>query len=272
MSVRSRGWCFTINNYDMDDESRCYALPWDSGCKYVVVGKEVGSSGTPHLQGYVYFPDAKTMAAVSTYLPRAHLEKARGDAQENYEYCTKDGDFYEWGDRPDTQKVKGDKNKQRWEDALQAAREDRWRDIPADILIYSTSGLQRAVMVTTEFNLEDTEEKMEWYFGPSGTGKSRRAREENPGAYLKMCNKWWDGYKGQDVVLIEDFDVEHKVLCHHLKIWADRYSFPAEVKGAKLDIRPRKIIVTSNYHPRDIWTEEKDLEPILRRFRITHFN
>ena len=113
---------------------------------------------------------------------------------------------------------------------------------------------------------------MEWYYGSSGTGKSRRAREENPGAYFKACNKWWDGYCNQEVVIIEDFDKEHKVLCHHLKIWADRYRFPAEIKGGKIDIRPRKIIVTSNYHPRDIWDSEQDLGPILRRFRITHFD
>jgi hypothetical protein len=48
--------------------------------------------------------------------------------------------------------------------------------------------------------------------------------------------------------------------------------FPAEIKGGKIDIRPKKIIVTSNYHPRDIWENEQDYMPILRRFRITHFD
>jgi len=246
-----------------------FALGWD--CRYIVCGKEVGETGTPHLQGYVCFKDAKTLTSVSTYLSRAYLAVARGDSKENFEYCTKDGDYFEYGDRPDTQKTKGEKNKERWEDALVAAREGRYTDIPADMLIQCGSGFQRAVILTTVHNLDDTSEKMDWYCGASGTGKSRKAREENPNAYLKMCNKWWDGYKGEDVVIIEDFDKDHKVLCHHLKIWADRYKFPAEVKGAKIDIRPRKIIITSNYHPKDIWEDEKDIEPILRRFHVTKF-
>lgn len=36
-------------------------------------------------------------------------------------------------------------------------------------------------------------------------------------------------------------------------------------------IRPQKLVITSNYHPKDIWADETTLEPILRRFKIVHF-
>ena len=205
--------------------------------------------------------------------PTAHWEPQRGTPQEASDYCKKEGDFYECGNIPMSQEKKGEANAERWEAARQAVREGRIADIPADIVIH-LSKLEYAVSreQLAERSLADTEEPMLWYYGASGTGKSRKARTDNPTAYLKMCNKWWDGYNGQEVVIIEDFDIEHHVLCHHLKIWADRYRFPAEVKGGKIDIRPKQIIVTSNYHPRDIWTDARDLDPILRRFQIVHFD
>ena len=112
----------------------------------------------------------------------------------------------------------------------------------------------------------------EWHWGPTGTGKSLHCRTTYPEAYIKMPNKWWDGYQEEKVVLIEDIQTEHACLGYHFKIWADHYPYPAEIKGTTTKIRPQKILVTSNYHPRDIWTDPAVLEPILRRFKVIEYN
>lgn len=112
-----------------------------------------------------------------------------------------------------------------------------------------------------------------WYWGSTGSGKSKAAREDFPGAYLKMAsNKWWDGYMDQENVLLDDFDKAHHYMDYHLKIWVDLYSFIAEDKGGAMTIRPRRIVVTSNYHPCEIWSSNPNsLEPIIRRFHIVQF-
>lgn len=96
-NFRCRGWCFTINNDTYEDLD----LLLDMEFSYLVFGFEKGLKGTPHIQGYVYFENAKTQSAVKLIMPRAHLSGARGNADQNYDYCSKDGDFYEFGDRPE---------------------------------------------------------------------------------------------------------------------------------------------------------------------------
>lgn len=268
MSSRTRAFCWTLNNYtpeDLEKLSSCFG-------KYTVFGKETGASGTPHLQGFTYFPNGKTLSAVKAYLPPgAHIEVMKGTLEQAIAYCQKDGDYTELGEKPLMPKEKGGKEKERWAVALAQAKATGEVEDPQIALMHCRNidyvhGKELLKKVRM-----DTEAKMLWYWGPTGTGKSRKARQDNPGAYLKMCNKWWDGYAEEEVAIMEDFDKTHHVLCHHLKIWADRYEFLCEHKGGGRRIRPRLLIVTSNYHPSQIWSEREDLEPILRRFHCVEF-
>lgn len=261
-----RNFTFTFNNYPNTE------LVDSVVCKYIIYGKEVGESGTPHLQGFLCFATMKSLKQVIKLLPGCHVEVARS-AIYAIEYCKKDGQVTERGEAPVSQEAKGQKEKVRWELVLKAAQEGRVQDIPEEIRFKYDRNIERIHCAELKKRkLEDTEEKHLWYYGSTGTGKSRRAREENPELYLKMCNKWWDGYDDQSVVLLEDFDKAHSGLCHHLKIWADRYPFPAEFKGGSKTIRPTKFIVTSNYHPAEIWPDSADFEPIKRRFEFVCFD
>ena len=100
----------------------------------------------------------------------------------------------------------------------------------------------------------------------------KKVWEEYPTHYAKEKNKWWCNYTGQDTVVIEEADpknMEH--LADRLKVWADRYPFPGEIKGGRIEgIRPLKVIVTSNYTPEECFPNSNDLEPILRRFKVVN--
>lgn len=111
----------------------------------------------------------------------------------------------------------------------------------------------------------------ERYFGIFGSGKTSKAAAENPDAYWKNTNKWWDGYNNEDVVIIDDWSPNHECFTWHLKIWSDRYPFNAETKGSSMFIRPKKIIITSNYSIEECFHNEQDIATIKRRFKVTKF-
>lgn len=94
--MRARSWCFTINNDTFEDLCGLMEMEF----KYMVFGFEIGENGTPHIQGYVSFENPRDRGGVAKLIPRGHLLIARGTAQQNYVYCTADGDFYEFGRFP----------------------------------------------------------------------------------------------------------------------------------------------------------------------------
>lgn len=264
---RSRSWAFTLNNYTDEELEACKA--WE--CKHLVFGKEVSSTGTPHLQGNVVFSTLKSLAQLKKLNGRANWSQTRS-VEESINYCEKDGDVFEKGERPKDPKKQGLTEKRRWDEAFAAAKEGRLEDIPSDIHMryYSTIKKIKADHLPKPSTLEQLDN--EWNWGPTGTGKTRSAWERYPEAFCKKANThWWDGYTDEEVVIIDDFDKYHVKQGYELKIWLDHRPFPAEFKGGSKLIRPKKIIITSNYHPSDIWDDAQTLEPVMRRVTVTEF-
>jgi hypothetical protein len=169
----------------------------------------------------------------------------------------------------------GEATKQKWIDALDFAKRGKFDEVDAHIQIQYFSSLrkihQEALLQKATF---DGELENLWYFGPPGTGKSRKARDMHPDAYFKACNHWWDGYAGEDTVIIDEWEVDSgKYIGHHLKIWADRYPFKMEIKGSSLPLqRPKRIIVTTNYSIDECFSRDGMLcDAIKRRFRSVDF-
>lgn len=97
----AKSWCFTINNYTDEQVLHLRLLAEYQGLSYLVIGREVApTTGTPHIQGYVVFNERLSLASVRELLPQCHLVRARGTAKQNFEYCSKDGDFEEYGTLP----------------------------------------------------------------------------------------------------------------------------------------------------------------------------
>ena len=270
-NTRSRGWIVVINNWTEEDyQQLCGQDP-----KYFVVGKEVGKCGTPHLQSFLYFKHARSFKSIKEKFPRAHIEMMQGTPAQAAEYCKKDGDFVEDGVCPVTDKEKGDREKKRFERAWELAKEGNMEEIDADIRTRYYGTLKK-IRLDYQINPSPIDRMdFHWYYGASGTGKSRKARDDNPGYYIKPLNKWWDGYVDQPCVIIEEWDPEtSKWGATFLKQWCDHHSFAAEIKGGCTCIRPPKIIVTSNYSLEECFGHDVEgcLNPFKRRFKVLHFS
>lgn len=273
MSKGFRHWCFTLNNYTQDDLDQLGSV----NCRYVTYGREVApDTQTPHLQGFISFKDCKTLSAVKKYLPRAHLEAKSPDStfDQAIGYCHKtDASPYERGDRPQDAVSQGVNERKRWDDARQAALDGRFSDIPSDMYVRYQSSFKRMRKEDTAVpdDLEEAPTYGIWIYGPPRTGKSHMARSSYAPVYLKDINKWWDGYDGQDNVLIDEFSPNHaQFLTDYMKKWVDRWTFSAEMKGSRTVIRPKKIIVTSNYSIEEIWPPGVDRDAMLSRFQVIH--
>lgn len=93
MAAQRRRWCFTVNNYTEEDCAVLSALD----CKSIVVGKEVGETGTLRLQGFVKFKATKRLSAVKKISPKAHWEQANRDDWEHLTECSKQEVFIKKG-------------------------------------------------------------------------------------------------------------------------------------------------------------------------------
>lgn len=265
--MQSRRWCFTINNYTDEEVSVLDGYE----CKYMVYGIEKGAEGTPHLQGFVVCNNNVKLGGMKKLNNRAHWEAAKGTSQQASDYCKKDGNFKERGTLPLDNRAAGGKNKERWDEVKENAKRGKLDDIPSDIYIKYYRTL-KAIASDHQVRPEAVAELDNWwYFGATGTGKSSAARKISPDYYLKRPNKWWDGYVDQSVVIIEEWGPEYKMLGSFLKEWADHHPFAAEVKGGMKCIRPKQIIVTSNYSMEECFEDKAVLAPLKRRFKVKHF-
>lgn len=82
--VRSRNWCFTVNNYTEDDIKNL-----QKELEGYVFQEETGENGTKHLQGVCWFKNPRDFGAVKKLHKSAHWEKCQNlEASKNY--CSKE--------------------------------------------------------------------------------------------------------------------------------------------------------------------------------------
>lgn len=268
MAAKARGWCVTLNNYT-EAELASLTRADQPQVRYWIVGREVGEGGTPHLQGYVYFHNAKTMAQTKAYVgERAHLERSAGSGPENRAYCSKDGNFTEHGELPS----QGSRT-----DIAAVKKAILIDDRPLPAVIMECSGYQsmRTAELLDKYKPMKQREPPEvvWIWGATGTGKSRYCWEKMGTEDTWVSSKdlrWWQGYSGQRNVILDDFRADFCKFHELLRI-LDRYPYQVEYKGGSTYLRATRIYITSAWPPENIYKTIEDISQLSRRItKVIH--
>jgi len=263
MSKGVRDWCYTIHDYDNLPD-----LVRQPESVYQVFGYEIcPTTLKKHIQGYIYFKNAKTMEAVKKVFrcDKMHLEPAKGTAADNKVYCSKEGEFLEFGIMPEQGKRNDIKE---IKDLVKSGK--GMKDIIEVATNYQTLKIGETLLKYMEKG-RDWKTKVIWVWGRSGTGKTRLAMESLVGLYGKVpyiktprTGKWFDVYDADEGVILDEVD---KDTCYStLKELCDRYPARVETKGGMRQFLAKTVYITSLEHPEVLFSNKPQCgKEIMRR-------
>lgn len=241
----ARYWLITI---PFEAWTRPQALP--EGMEWIKGQEEIGAGGYRHHQVCCRFTKTMRLPAVKrAFGAQAHCEPSRSAAAS--EYVWKDDTAVE-GTRFEFGKIKKTGSQVDWQAVRAAAREGRFDTIDDSVYMRYTSNILRVHALHARPQLRPEIELGKVYWGPTNTGKSHRAYEEalasTGGTYFKSpTNKWWDGYQGEENVIIDEFT--GMIAIEHLLKWMDKWPCCVEIKGGTTPLRAVRFWITSNLCP-----------------------
>lgn len=277
--TRSRGWSVTINNWRPEDWEKIQSLG-DWG----IAGPEVGESGTPHIQGALYYKNKISFKNIKILLPKAHIEPWKGTALDNKKYIQgpyeKDGKFKPYN--PDT-KEWGTFPQQGKRTDLDTLRDSifsgtRVAEIAvASPMVYHQYGRTLSYLedLAMRQRWRNTQTRGTWYFGRTAVGKSHRAFDGyTPTTHysVPLSDKgWWDAYTQQETVILNDFRGE--IAFNDMLQMVDKWPYHVRRRGKEpMPFLSTHVIVTSSLHPKDIYSQSLQMndkmEQFYRRFEI----
>ena len=266
--TKERAWVITWNNWTEDNLVTLQSEQHD----YMIIGKEVGECGTPHLQAYIYFHSKIGFNGLQKRIRGAHIEAAKGTPLQNQVYCSKEKNFEEFGTLPQQGKRTD----------IIVIKETLKKSGKISDLWDVVSNLNQ--MVIAEKIIKYIEPKrnfktlVHWYWGDTGCGKSTAADVEFGGEdNYHRCSAyswpWWDGYDGEENVVIDDIKDDSYKNYQLLLDVCDRWQCRVPVKGHFRSLLAKKIIITSRFHPAELFGKhDGNACELLRRIEvIKHF-
>lgn len=266
MKQRSSTWCFTIPNYHENNFD--FGIFDNMPCYWIIGYEECPTTKTPHIQGYCYFKNNITGSRLIKYIGKYHIEPAKGNFKQNFAYCSKDGCYLTSVDfgytyKPPEQGKRNDLEHIKEMVEQKKTLEEILDEHPSTFIRYY-KGIEKAISVKQKHRT--TKPTVYWYWGESGSGKTRTAVSNTPDSYyIKDETQWWDGYTQQDTIIIDDYDAS--IPFRSFLRLLDRNRYNGQVKGSTVKINSPYIIITCDRPPQSLYRKYKpfELSQLLRR-------
>lgn len=229
---------------------------------------------TQHYQCYFQWKKAYTLGMCKKVLPTAHWEAAKGTCEENYTYCTKADTCiagpWEFG----TRKTLGGKRSD-LADLYKLAKEGVSPKVAAEEMPSTYLRYHKAYAhIQSMYKPPDVDEVgVILVLGPMRTGKTTAIRKNFPDCWTNPAEKatWFDGYHGQETVLFDEYK-GHVPLTVFLRL-LHGFTESVPVKGGHVWWKPKRIFISSNYHPKDWYdftTREASRLALFRRITTVY--
>lgn len=256
-----RNWCFTLNNYTNEE---ALLLLEQKKFKYIIFGYEIGENGTKHLQGYFELNNPCSINGLKKINNRMHLENRKGTQEQAINYCTKNNNIIAYNG----EKSNNNGRRKDWQIINDMIRDGKKVNEIIDEGFGSLQHIQHFEKIQ-KYLIKPRNRKpyVVWIHGRSGTGKTKWAFDHfGNDIYIKDGTKWWDGYCGQNCVVLDDFRSANMSFDNLLRL-LDRYPCKVEIKGGYIEFTSNVIIITT---PKDHISTyfnklEEDITQLCRR-------
>lgn len=300
--VRSKSLLVTwphcsLNNEDIRERLlRIPKLNQTNKIMYMVISKEYHQDGEEHHHAFILLDkqeqfnqsdmrcldlmrdnEADWNAAEPTYY-HPNIKGTRSP-KEAIKYVKKDGCWITYGQCPYKECLSTkEKNSLLRETSLLDLVES------GDLSIFKVAQLKKAKEILQDELLArncKTAPTVYWYYGETGTGKTSKAVKECERLYQQdywishATGQWFDGYKGQKGVILDDIRADTWSFSTMLRI-TDRYEIEVPIKGGFRRWNPRSIYITAPGRPEDVYKNYATgqsydgIEQLLRRIGEDH--
>lgn len=268
-----RNWGFTLNNPKEEEIKTLHA--WTNEVNKIVVSKEVGEEkGTLHLQGQITFKRTYRLLALKKLLPRANWKPYKTNDALYEKKATGeliiDVDNRKQGSRTDLKRLR--------DDVMCGETSSKKILLEGDPMVYHQYG--RTIEKIQELKAAQTwrtwETKGLWYWGATGTGKSKKAYEGyHPDThYVWSKGEVLQNYDGQETVIFDEIRARDFPYDFWLNV-VNGHPFTVPIKGGKpRQFLAKTVIVTAPVPPQEMYPNQDGrdhISQLLRRFKVTEF-